>query len=115
MFYLIIIFCIHFLADFCMQTEWMALGKSKEMAPLLAHIGTYTLILLLFSSLFMTGPMAIIWSISNGICHMWVDYFSSRAMRRARESGQERKFFMILGLDQMLHYVCLFGILGLLL
>lgn len=115
MFYLIMIFCIHFLADFCMQTEWMALGKSKEMKPLLAHIGTYTLILLLFSSLFLSPITALLWSGLNGLCHLWVDYYSSRAMREARESGQERKFFMILGIDQMLHYICLFGILGLLL
>lgn len=115
MFYLITIFCIHFLADFILQTEWMALGKSKEWAPLIAHIVTYTLTLLLFSSLWMPGAIALAWSIGNGICHMWVDFFSSRAMRAAREAGQERKFFMIFGIDQLLHYVCLFGLLGLLL
>ena len=114
MFYLLMIFTMHFLADFAIQTEWMALGKSKEWSPLLAHIGTYTAILLLFSSLFLPPLVAVLWTVSNGLCHLVVDYFSSRAMRRARESGQERKFFMILGLDQMLHFWCLFGILALL-
>jgi hypothetical protein len=109
-----LIFLIHFVADFCLQTEWMALGKSKYWSPLLAHIATYTAVCLLISPLFLPFWVAILWSVTNGLCHLVVDYFSSRAMRRAREAGNNSRFFLLLGFDQLCHAWCLLGILGLL-
>lgn len=57
----------------------------------------------------MTMPHAIMWALINGLAHLVVDYVSSRAMRQARENGDTRRFFLYLGIDQMLHAWFLLG------
>ncbi len=114
MFTIMFIFLIHFIADFYLQTEWMALGKSKNWTPLLAHIAVYTVACLVLSPFVLPIWTAICWSLINGLCHLVVDYFSSRAMRRAREAGNNSRFFLLLGFDQLCHAWCLLGTFGLL-
>lgn len=103
------IFFIHFFADFVLQNEWMGANKSKEWAPLLTHIGVYTVTCLIYGMFLLTMPNAIMWALVNGLAHLVVDYISSRAMRRARESGNTRRFFLYLGIDQMIHAWFLLG------
>jgi hypothetical protein len=38
----------HFFGDFVLQDDWMALNKSKDLKPLLAHVGVYTLTIAVF-------------------------------------------------------------------
>ena len=95
------ILLVHYGADFLLQSKWMAENKSKENLPLLAHIGVYSLILLLsFGSL----KFALV----NGVAHFITDYITSRAGRYTWERGNVRGFFAVLGLDQLMHYIVLF-------
>lgn len=49
----------HFVSDFLLQNDWMALNKSKDLRALLAHVGVYTLSMVVF----LLGYMA--WTISG--------------------------------------------------
>ena len=110
-YYITIVFIMHCIGDLTLQTEWMGLRKSKEWCPLFAHVAIYTGTLFVFSS-FVIPSIALIWSCINGILHLLVDYFSSRAIARAREEGNVYKFYSFLILDQAIHFVCLIGILA---
>lgn len=45
----IFIMTIHFIADFILQSDWMAKNKSKSNKALLAHVSIYTLVLAIIS------------------------------------------------------------------
>lgn len=110
----------HYVSDFLAQSQWMAEEKSKSNFVLTAHIYVLSFVLCLF---FWLGPCAV-WTLPgfsigamtvltlvavNGATHWVIDYFSSRAMRKAWEEGRVRTFFKILGLDQALHVGILFS------
>lgn len=112
----------HYVADFLVQTEWMAKGKSKRWAPLIAHIATYTLTIMLMGGLpiVLLGGLSIahwwiLYCIINGLGHMVTDYFTSRASGKAYREGKIRKFWAIIGFDQFIHMSTLWIVLAILL
>lgn len=60
---------LHFLGDFILQSNWMALGKSKSWYPLLIHTLVYSACFLPFGLLF--------WAITF-VTHTATDFFTSR-------------------------------------
>ena len=94
----IFIMTIHFIADFILQSSWMAKNKSKSNKALLAHVSVYTLVLAIISPL---------WALVNGILHFIVDYITSRVTSHLWSKGDTHNFFVVIGLDQLLHTVCL--------
>jgi hypothetical protein len=95
------IISVHFIADFLCQTDWMALNKSKNNYALGSHVGVYTIVLFLTSGWF-------IWAIVNGILHFITDYITSRITSKLWAEKKVRLFFNVIGLDQLIHYTCLF-------
>lgn len=93
------ILILHWIADFVLQSSWMAQGKSKAMLPLLSHIAVYTAVLALLNP---------IWALVNGILHLIVDYFTSRWSSKLHAKGDIHNFFVVIGLDQTIHFICLF-------
>lgn len=119
---LIIIF-VHWVADFVLQTDKQARGKSKNWGDLLSHVLVYTscwavpFLLIVFLGNNNGGPKAeelgwyfpILWFFPiTFICHTITDYFTSRLNTKLWESGQVHNFFVSVGFDQVLHYVQLF-------
>lgn len=96
---ILVILAAHFIADFILQSDWMAQGKSKKMLPLTIHISIYTIFLCLIDWR---------WALINGAAHMFVDFFSSRAVSYAWNKGERHWAFALIGLDQLIHYICLF-------
>lgn len=94
----------HFVADFVLQNDWMALNKSKRLLPLAAHVAVYS-----------AGLIWLGWKFAalNGVLHFVVDYVTSRVTARLWEKGQRHLFFVVIGLDQYTHQVCLFLSAGL--
>lgn len=88
----------HFVGDFILQTDSMAMNKSTNNRWLLAHIGAYTLMLLVF------GP---VYAATNGLIHAAVDYNTSRWTSRLWKSGNRHGFFVVIGLDQLIHALVL--------
>lgn len=106
----LILLAVHWIADFVLQNDWMAQGKSKRAAPLLAHVFVYSTVFGL-SSLFVVGAYAIapgfgwwvgfVWA--NGALHLATDYVTSRATARLWAAGDRHNFFVMIGFDQLIH------------
>jgi hypothetical protein len=89
---------MHFVADFMLQTDAMAKGKSTSNRWLCAHICVYALPFLAFGWRY---------ALVNGAAHLLVDYFSSRASSRMWKAGRVHDFFVVIGFDQFLHVAIL--------
>jgi len=117
------IIIIHWFADFVMQDEKWALGKSKNMKDLLTHTYCYSLIWLIIGMIMQIinkGEFYSPWSVLlfvliTFICHTITDYFTSRIVAKKfakQEYGStipNTGAFTIIGIDQVLHYIQLFG------
>lgn len=97
---LLIILFFHYVADFVFQTSWMAENKSSSMKALGWHIATYSI------PFFIVG---IKYAVLNALLHGIVDYFSSRQSKRAYQEKSMKEFWIIIGLDQLVHQICLIG------
>lgn len=110
---------VHFLGDFVLQNNWMALNKSKSLKALGAHVGVYTLCFF---------PRGVYFMLALFFLHFVTDFFTSRLTSRlwflkvndmvnvvgpGKEEWilvqfLEKKrhwFFVAIGFDQLLHLV----------
>jgi len=104
-----LILLIHWLADFTLQTHEQAIGKSTDIKWLSYHVGTYTLVW--FIAFFcMTGDWikAIGFASVTGLCHWVTDFITSRIGKPFWEKQDLHNGFVVVGFDQILHYVQLF-------
>jgi hypothetical protein len=100
----------HWVADFVCQSHWMASNKSKDNAALSAHVLIYSAIMLMFAAAIFWGqPFWLILSFVaiNGLCHVATDYFTSRWSSRLWAQQRWHDFFVVIGLDQLIHQVTL--------
>lgn len=117
---LMLIPAVHYLADFELQDDWMALNKSKKLWPLTAHILVYAGV---FALVF--GPL---FGVITFVTHWLTDYLTSRWTSKLwflRDVTGDRgdrlgdnevivevlptrhRFFCGIGVDQMVHQYCL--------
>lgn len=96
---------IHWVADFILQTHWQAQNKSKNNEALARHVGVYTLTLAT-ASWFVFGTSydkwAAFWAL-NGLLHFCTDYFTSKWTSKLYAKQDWHNFFVIVGLDQLIH------------
>lgn len=108
---IILILFTHWLFDFFFQTREMGNNKSKSNYHLALHVWVYSLGLLLVAPILF--PMSIIcgigWIFVNGLAHFLTDYVTSRATSSLYKEERYQDFFNVIGIDQMLHYITLFG------
>lgn len=98
----LLIIAIHWVADFVLQSTKMATTKSKRLLPLLAHVGTYLLVLSVMTQMWS-------WCLLNAALHFMTDYVTSRITSRLWAANRTHDFFTVIGLDQLIHYTCLLG------
>lgn len=113
-----IILIVHWIADFWLQTDKQAKGKSKNWRDLLSHTGNYSLVWFLIVLLFgifnknQTTEYyvysTILFVLITFICHTITDYFTSRLNSKLWQKGEVHYFFVAIGGDQILHYIQLF-------
>lgn len=110
---IILILFNHWLFDFVLQNEDMAKNKSFSNYHLGKHVGVYTLGLFFLSFVLFQGEtwngFGIIWIIVNAITHFVTDYVTSRATSALYKEQRFHEFFVIIGIDQFIHYITLFG------
>jgi hypothetical protein len=89
---------LHFIADFLLQTDKVAIGKSKSNKVLAYHCAIYAIPLLWFGPLF-AGI--------NGVLHFLTDWITSRWCSKLYREEKRHWFFVVIGLDQALHLTAL--------
>lgn len=110
---------IHWFADFVLQTDKQAKGKSKDWFCLLSHTFDYSLVWLLpaciLIGLHLDGvhswelvKLSFIFVGITFVLHTITDYFTSRLNSKLWSEGKTHSFFVSIGFDQILHYVQLF-------
>ena len=105
----ILMLIIHFLADFCLQTNEQAVMKGISNKFLFYHVGAYSLMWLIASyAIFLNIYAAVIFSIVTFICHFITDYFTSRIGKPFWEKKDFHNGFVVVGFDQILHYLQMF-------
>ena len=90
---------VHWIADFVLQSDSMAKNKSTSNKWLLCHVSTYTAVL----------SMCFGWQygLLNGVTHLIVDFFTSRATSALWKKGEVHWFFVVIGFDQAIHITIL--------
>ena len=103
------ILVIHFLADFGLQTHEQATLKGSSNKWLFYHVGVYSLIWLICSLIFF-GEIwnAILFSLITFIFHYATDWTTSRIGKPFWEKKDLHNGFVIVGFDQVLHYIQLY-------
>jgi len=105
----ITILFVHWVADFIMQTDDMARNKSKCNIWLSKHILSYSIVMLLTWLLlyYFSLKQLLPWIVINGLLHFIIDYVTSRVTSYLWVEKEVHNFFVVIGLDQMLHVICL--------
>lgn len=101
---------VHLFADFVCQSHWMASNKSKRNDALALHVGVYSAILLMASGVLFASFG--IWRVAefvalNGLLHFATDYVTSRISSKLWGEGRWHDFFVVIGIDQLIHQVTL--------
>lgn len=92
---------MHFVADFLLQSHWMATNKSKNWDALGYHVFTYSAVMC------MTCDLRFVYF--NLVLHWVTDAITSRITSRLF-GKQWHWFFVVVGLDQLIHMTCLLSI-----
>jgi hypothetical protein len=123
------IIIIHWIADFVLQTDKQAKGKSKNWNDLLSHTLTYSFVWLFIGGCIYLNqfkpyniewnkamnsywsywiPRGLLFVLITFIAHTITDYFTSRLNSRLWAEGKVHNFFVSVGADQVYHYIQLF-------
>ena len=95
---ILIVVWLHFIGDFVLQSDWVAINKSKRNDVLAMHVLIYAMPLLWFGWRF---------ALLNAALHFLTDWPTSRATSKLWQAGKRHWFFVVIGLDQAIHLTCL--------
>lgn len=90
---------LHFIGDFILQTDKMAINKSTSNKWLSYHVLAYSLPFIIIH------PM---YALINAVLHWVTDYVTSRVASKMHLEGKRGLFFKTIGFDQMVHMLTLF-------
>ncbi len=89
---------LHFLGDFLLQSDKMALSKSSSMRWLGIHVAVYSAVFI---------PFGLKFVLANYVLHFITDAISSRLTSRLWKQDKRHWFFVVIGADQAIHMSCL--------
>lgn len=98
---------VHWIADFVMQSNWMAINKSKRWDALAYHVLVYTAVLTAAAQFIMPLAAAMCFPLINGALHFVTDAVTSRVTSALYARNQRHWFFVMIGFDQLLHHAAL--------
>lgn len=109
---LIYILLLHFLADFALQTHGQATGKGEGKSFfnkwLFYHVSTYSLVWLIGSYILMNDYRCLIFFGITFVSHYVTDWFTSRIGKPFWHNNDYHNGFVVVGFDQILHYLQLY-------
>lgn len=102
----IFIILIHFLADFGLQTHQQATLKSSDNNYLFYHVGVYSLIwLVALLSYGVDWNEAMRFGFGTFFFHLLTDFTTSRIGKPFWAKDDYHNGFVVVGFDQLLHYL----------
>jgi hypothetical protein len=110
--FILIILFFHWFADFVFQSDHMAKNKSKSIEILTYHVFIYTIFItvpfaVMSETLFDNIMIGTIIGLLNGVFHWITDFFTSRLSSKLYSKERIHDFFVVIGLDQYIHNICL--------
>jgi hypothetical protein len=106
---ILLILLIHWAGDFCLQTDGQAKRKSTELMPLAEHVTSYSLVWLIAAYCMLGNwDSAVIFASITWVAHYWTDFCTSRIGKPYWEKNDFHNGFVVIGFDQILHYIQLF-------
>jgi hypothetical protein len=100
----------HFLADFVLQSNWMAAGKEQAhrwAAPLAAHAGCHAVLTLLLALVIVPGLWWL--GLVDFLVHGGIDRAKAWTSRRLNLKQNEAGWWWVFGADQLLHHLTHLG------
>jgi hypothetical protein len=115
--YILYFLFVHWVADFVLQNDKMALNKSTSNYWLAIHVSVYTLATVILWAIFfwVTGFGVYVSllqyfeaAVSIFSMHFITDYITSRITGKYFIAKKNHEFFVTIGFDQWLHYLQIF-------
>ena len=99
---------VHWVADFVLQSHWMAVNKSKRLDALSLHVAAYTATLA-GATVVLVGltQAALVFVLVNGALHFVTDFITSRVTAHLWKQERVHDFFVVVGVDQLMHQLAL--------
>lgn len=94
----IVLVWAHFVGDFILQSDKVALAKSSSVKTLALHVAIYTA---------MFVPWGLRFCVVTYIAHFLTDFVSSRLTSYFWKNEKRHWFFVTIGADQALHLTAL--------
>lgn len=91
----------HWIADFVLQSHWMATNKATNNWALAYHVLVYSVVMTCFY--FVVTHNWIMIFLFTFVTHFATDYVSSRATKYYMNRREIHNFFVVIGLDQFVH------------
>ena len=110
-----IIFAIligHWVGDYVLQTEKMAVGKSSSIKWLTIHAAIWTASMMIIVVPFSSSVSIWVWVLFMGALHWFQDFVTSRINAFFQKNKWIKMFWLGIGTDQLLHYLIMFGTIG---
>lgn len=109
----ILIILVHYLADFGLQTHAQAIGKGEGKKfinlPLFYHAGIYSLVWTIATIPILDYNLRfLVFGMITFICHYLTDWVTSRISKPLFQKGDFHNGFVVVGFDQVLHYLQLY-------
>jgi len=99
----------HWFSDFFSQTQEMSVKKSKSALWLTYHVSVYTgamSFLLMFCGV-LNAWLSVLIFVTHWITDFITSKITSRLWKKATVSGDYHNFFVVVGVDQMIHILTL--------
>jgi Protein of unknown function (DUF3307) len=103
----------HVIADFVLQTSWMAIGKDQKkgwLLPLLAHCAVHLAVALIL--ILIVAPRFWFVALIDFAIHITVDFCKGRISSHlgVNQENHHPWFWTLIGVDQALHHLTGFGL-----
>lgn len=100
---LLTLFFTHWVGDFLLQSDTMALNKSKSLYWLFVHVFIYSGCFFISTLFFFKIEIVIYFFLITFVSHFITDFITSRITSHLYVKGDRHNFFVVIGLDQFLH------------
>jgi len=105
---ILILVILHLFGDFFLQSLKLNKLKASKLPYLVKHVGIYTLVFIVLSPLLIgfTFLQGLVYSLINGVVHLFVDFFTIKLKNEYREKS-EIIYIAVIAFDAVLHILIL--------